>query len=59
MKNQWYAVIYTKKNGVRSVHYRFPIADLRAALQVRDLRRRARLGGYKSPYSLARCSEHF
>ena len=64
-KSQNYEVVYTWSeqtdddgNIIRAdrqkIRYRRPVTDLSLALEVRELRRRARRGGYASPYSLRR-----
>lgn len=53
-----YAVLYTRDDGHVSVHYRRPRLDTELARQVLFLQRKARAGGYTSPYSLSTKPEH-
>lgn len=47
-----YAIVYTWDDGREEVRYRRPRADARLARELLTILRRARAGGYRSPYSL-------
>ncbi len=54
-----YAVIYIYPPGARpKVHYTRPRADTKLAQGVLALQRKARRGGYVSPYSISTLPEH-
>ena len=58
MKPPTYAVTYTDTEGQVAVHYRRPRSDTRLAREVLVLQRRARKGGYTSPYAISTKAEH-
>ncbi len=54
MKPPTYAVVYHYPLcGEPAIHYRRPRTDTRLAREVLALQRKARAGGYVSPYSIS------